>query len=409
MSGRYQRSTYKLIDQLLSTSHPSALQMLRTLVHEIVGDDRFVVTGGRVWELDPLDDVYTLRYQEGEVEFLSEGTRRTVADIPAMAMLAKQKTVEVDAVSDTGAPRTYSLIGVGDVQERVAGSLFPYALAFTAQEHSDEFTDTLVVVGSVATTALRTMQATQREHRLQRDLDKAWDIQRGLVPDHAMTFLDYDMYGISVPDAVVGGDYFDYLVSSGDEERLGVVISDAASKGLPAAVQALFVSGAMRMGSGFNVKMSSLVGRLNSLIYETFPLERFVSLFLCELTPSSNGLVLYVNAGHCPPIHFSASSATCHALMPTGGILGIVPDQPFHVENINMAHGDILLLYTDGINEAQNSEGLPFGEVRMRAILEAQHGADARTIALALMDAVTQHSVGALYTDDRTIVVIKRR
>ena len=409
MSGLYQRSTYKLIDQLLSHSHTNALEMLQTLVHEIVGDDRFVVTGGRVWELDSSDDVYTLRYQEGEVEFLSEGTRRSVADIPAMAMLALQRTIEVDAHTDAGIPRTYSLIGVGDVQQRPAGRLFPYALAFTAREHSDAFTDTLVVVGSVATTALRTMLATQREHRLQKDLDKAWEIQRGLVPDHATSFLDFDLYGISVPDAVVGGDYFDYLETTGDEDRLGVVISDAASKGLPAAVQALFVSGAMRMGSGFNVKMSSLIGRLNSLIYDTFPLERFVSLFLCELTPSRNGLVLYVNAGHCPPLHFAAQSGTCTPLLPTGGILGIVPEQPFHVENITMAHGDVLLLFTDGMNEAQNSDGEPFGDARIRALVEAHHQADARSIAIALMDAVTEYSVGSSYTDDRTVVVIKRR
>lgn len=409
MNGRYQRSTYKLIDHLLTNSYANPLDMLRALVHDIVENDRFVVTGGRVWEIDPVDDVYTLRHQEGEVEFLSEGTRRSVADIPAMAMLAATKTVVVDALTDDGSTRTYSLVGVGDVQRRASGKLFQYALAFTAREHNDEFTDTLVVVGSVATTALRSMQATIREHRLQRDLDKAWEIQRGLVPDHATSFREYDLYGISAPDAVVGGDYFDYLASSGDEERLGIVISDAASKGLPAAVQALFVSGAMRMGAGFNIKMSSLVGRLNSLIWETFPLERFVSLVLCELTASSNGLVLYVNAGHCPPLHFKASDGTCHGLQPTGGILGIVEDQPFRVENVNMGHGDILLLFTDGISEAQDAHGTLYSEERLRSFLVSHRDADAKHLALALMDDVAQFSAGAKYTDDRTVVVIKRR
>lgn len=409
MSGRYQRSTYKLIDHLLSNTYTNPLEMLRALVHDIVENDRFVVTGGRVWEIDPAEDVYTLRHQEGEVEFLSEGTRRSVADIPAMAMLAATKTVVVDALTDDGSTRTYSLVGVGDVERRPNGKLYRYALAFTAREHNDEFTDTLVVVGSVATTALRSMQATIREHRLQRDLDKAWEIQRGLVPDHATAFREYDVYGISVPDAVVGGDYFDYLPSSSDEERLGIVISDAASKGLPAAVQALFVSGAMRMGAGFNIKMSSLVGRLNSLIWETFPLERFVSLVLCELTASSNGLVLYVNAGHCPPLHYRAADDACTGLQPTGGILGIVEDQPFYVENVNMGHGDILLLFTDGISEAHDAHGALYGEDRLRAFLAKHHDADAKHLALALVDDVAQYSAGATYTDDRTVVVIKRR
>ncbi|MBU3741162.1 MAG: serine/threonine-protein phosphatase [Candidatus Kapabacteria bacterium] len=409
MSGRYQRSTYKLIDHLLSQTHATPLDMLRSLVHDIVEDDRFVVTGGRIWELDPVDEIYTLRHQEGEVEFLSEGTRRSTTDIPALSMLATTRTVVVDAKTEAGHARTYSMVGVGDLQRRQQGRLFQYALAFTAKEHSDEFTDTLVVVGGVATTALRTMQATQREHRLRRDLDQAWEIQRGLVPDHATTFREYDVYGISSPDAVVGGDYFDYLASPGDDERLSIVVSDAASKGMPAAVQALFVSGAMRMGAGFNIKMSSLVGRLNDLIYDTFPLERFVSLFLCELTSSSNGLVLYVNAGHCPPLHYSAADGTCRGLQPTGGILGIVEEQKFHVENINMDHGDVLLLFTDGISEAQDVHGTIFGEARLRTFLAEHHQSDARQIALALMDDVVTFSAGARYTDDRTVVVIRRR
>jgi sigma-B regulation protein RsbU (phosphoserine phosphatase) len=74
-----------------------------------------------------------------------------------------------------------------------------------------------------------------------------------------------------------------------------------------------------------------------------------------------------------------------------------------------MAHGDVLLLFTDGMNEAQNSDGEPFGDARIRALVEAHHQADARSIAIALMDAVTEYSVGSSYTDDRTVVVIKRR
>lgn len=409
MSGRHQRSTYKLIDSLLSQTHSGDLELLRALVHDIVENERFVVTGGRVWQLDTKDDTYVLRHQEGEMEFLSEGTRRAIDDFPAMAQLPSSKMVIVDGTTDAGDARVYSLVGVGDMVQRASGRLFPYALAFTAREHTDEFNDTLIVVGSAATTAIRNMHAAQREHRIKRDLDKAWEIQRGLVPDHATTYRDYDIFGVSVPDAVVGGDYFDYLRPPGEEEeRFGLVVSDAASKGLPAAVQALFVSGAMRMGSGFNTKMSSLIGRLNTLIYDTFPYERFVSLFYLELTPSSNGLVLFVNAGHCPPIHYIAASGTTQTLQPTGGILGIVEEQPFRVENINMGRGDLLLLYTDGINEAQDKFGNLYGDDRLRTFLAEHHTESSETIARRLLDEIERYSVGARYSDDRTIVVVKR-
>ena len=83
----------------------------------------------------------------------------------------------------------------------------------------------------------------------------------------------------------------------------------------------------------------------------------------------------------------------CNGLQPTGGILGIVEDQPFRVENVNMGHGDILLLFTDGISEAQDAHGALYGEDRLRAFLANHHDADAKHLALALMDEVTQYVV----------------
>ena len=214
--------------------------------------------------------------------------------------------------------RVYSLNGVGEMVQRDVGLLPTYALAFTTLEESEEFIDTMVVVAAAATTALRNRDTDQRDKQLQKDLDKAWEIQKGLVPDHHRSFRDYDIHGVSIPDKVVGGDYFDYLNVSDDDDRLGIVISDAASKGLPAAVQALFVSGALRMGISFETKMSALVSRLNQLIYDTFPLERFVSLFYAEVMDSETGLILYVNAGHCSPLHLRRRRGTGNEPRSTG-------------------------------------------------------------------------------------------
>jgi sigma-B regulation protein RsbU (phosphoserine phosphatase) len=267
----------------------------------------------------------------------------------------------------------------------------------------------MVVIGAAATTALRNMAQSHRETQLRRDLDQAWEIQRGLVPDHATTFRDYDIYGISIPDSVVGGDYFDYLHTPDDDDRLGIVVSDAASKGLPAAVQALFVSGAVRMGISFNTKITSLIARLNALLYETFPLERFVSLFYCELTPSANGLVLYANAGHCPPVLYHSSTASSTLLQPTGGILGIVEEQYVGVENVNMQPGDVLVLYTDGITEAQDRNGTIYGEARLQNLVSQASGASSYHIAMAILEDVQQFASGSAYSDDQTLVVIKRQ
>ncbi|MBS1561320.1 MAG: serine/threonine-protein phosphatase [Bacteroidetes bacterium] len=411
ISGLHQRSTYKLIDKLLSAQFKTPFDLLSSLVRDIVESSELVMTGGRVWELEPDADAYALRYQIGEIEFLSEGTRRTVEEMPAMASLVSKKSIIAEAPEeDERGKRVYSLTGVGDVVKRPSGKLYTYALAFTAHDLNEEFYDTMIVIGSAASTALRNMSAAAHERKLRKDLDQAWEIQRGLVPDHETTFRDYDIYGVSLPDSVVGGDYFDYLRASEEEtDRLGLVISDAASKGLPAAVQALFVSGALRMGIGYNTKMSALIGRLNTLIYDTFPYERFVSLCYCELTHSENGLVLYLNAGHCPPIHFQAATNTTELLQPTGGILGIVEDQPFRVENINMKPGDVLLMYTDGITEGQNAHNEQFGEARLIEFVKEAGRKPADEIAKLLLERVQTFTIGSAYTDDKTLIVIKRR
>jgi phosphoserine phosphatase RsbU/P len=407
-----QRTIYKLVDALLETTVEDPIDMLSSLVQYLVDNDRTVMTGGRVWELDPTDHSYVLRSQYGELESLDLGSRRHLEEMPATLSASNRSSMATAPIDVPGrGMRTYSLIGVGDPDLRDESPLHPYALAFTTTEQSEEFIDTMLVVASAATTALRNRTQRERDTRMQRDLDQAWQIQHGLVPNHQRSFRDYDLHGISIPDRVVGGDYFDYLGSTEVEDRLGVVISDAASKGLPAAAQALFVSGAMRMGMSFETKMSSLIARLNQLIYTTFPNERFVSLFYAELMPSSSGLVLYVNAGHCPPLlleRHPEGGFRRRELQPTGGILGIIEDQTYTVENINLLPGSILLLYTDGITEAQNSHGELYGEQRLWSLLEQHASATSQAIAQAILDDVTQFAVHAVYTDDKTLVVIKR-
>ena len=374
-----QRTIYKLVDALLATKVEDPISMLSELVRYLVDNSRMVMTGGQVWELEPTSDRYILRYEYGDVDELGESPTDTA-----------------------------SFTGVGELETRDQGPLPPYGLAFTTYERSDEFKETMMVVAAAATTALRNKDTAQRDKEMMRDLDQAWQIQHGLVPDHHVQFREYDIFGISLPEKIVGGDYFDYVRVPDEEDRLGIVISDAASKGLPAAAQALFVSGALRMGVSFQTKMSALVSRLNQLIYDTFPLERFVSLFYCEIMSSASGLVLYVNAGHCPPLLRRAEDGGRRTLEPTGGILGIVEDQSFTVENVNMGPGDVLVLYTDGITEAQNGHAELYGEDRLWDIIDQHAHGTAEDISQAILDSVMTFSEDANYSDDKTLVVIKR-
>ncbi|MFW5662993.1 MAG: PP2C family protein-serine/threonine phosphatase, partial [Bacteroidota bacterium] len=159
----------------------------------------------------------------------------------------------------------------------------------------------------------------------------------------------------------------------------------------------------------FAPKISHLFSRLNTLICDTFPFDDFVTLFFCELTESSKGLVLYANAGHISPIQYSRESDSFQHLPPTGGLLGIIRDQKFKVENASMQPGDILILFTDGITETQNKNGEFFGEEPIFDIVRKNKKRPPKEIAALIIEAVEKFSIESTYTDDKTIVVIKKK
>ncbi len=407
-----QRQIYRIVDKLASGKYANEVELLTSVMREIVGRADIEITGGRIWELDTTDDTYILRYQHGSLDDIPEEYSINVCDYPLFGQLAYKRTImeyETDAVLRERGVHLYSATGVGEIIKRKSGKFYKYVLAFNTAELSDKFYDVINIISSAVGIRLRDLERQHEHQILEKDLNQAWEIQRSLLPDHETIFHDYHIFGISVPDRVVGGDYFDYLKPASDyEKRLSIVISDAASKGLPAAIQALFVSGAVRMGVSFDTKIAALISRLNTLIYDTFPYERFVTLFYCELTTSENGLVLYANAGHNSPIHYRAKTRDFFMLPSTGSLLGLVPNQRFGIENINMRHGDVLLLYTDGIVEAQNKTGKLFGESRLKGILRKHHKESAKDIAYLCIEEVQKFSIGGEYSDDKTLVVIKR-
>ncbi len=408
-----QRELFCLLDQLTATSVRSPEDLLRFLVRQIVDHPDLQITGGRIWKLDPPNRQYVLLYQYGNVQKIPEDYALPLAHSRSFREIVQHRVVvrkETHQTLRRSGIHLYSAAGVGKLIRIGKEKFFEYVLAFNAPKIDQEFYFLLNVIRNIANVRLRELEAQQEQEIIEKDLRQAREIQQKLLPDHEATFADYEVFGVSVPDRVVGGDYFDYFYPSEDpEDRIGIVISDAASKGLPAAIQALYVAGALRMGVAFYAKMSALIARLNDLLCRMFHDERFVTLFYCELTASKKGLVLYVNAGHTQPIHYRAQQKQTVLLDVTGGVLGVVPKQRFQVENINMRPGDFLVMYTDGISEARDAQGNFFGEERIRQLVEQHSHLSAREMAYKILEAVQQFSAGARYTDDRTVVVVKRK
>ncbi|MCL4510210.1 MAG: serine/threonine-protein phosphatase [Bacteroidetes bacterium] len=406
-----QRQLFHTIEKTASKDYRSDEELLQNVVQEIISTDQIRIRGGRIWKLIPRKNAYILVKQMGQVKSIADNFTIKVSEYPDSIRIGNQKTVLSSEQNPDLRKRgieNYSATGVGDKTKVKGVPLYQYILAFNSAGDNQELFDTLNVIGSAVTAVLRERHAVARTKQLEQDIDKAREIQRIILPEHEQKYGSFLIFGVSVPERVVGGDFFDYLPAGEEGERLGVAIGDAASKGLSAAVEALYVSGALKMGVELQTNMASLVKKINNLVNWTFSDSRFVTLFYGEFTDGKSGLFLYVNAGHNQPLFFKRSKSEVTQLSTTGPALGIAPNARYQVGNVNFEKGDILLLYTDGISEATDSNFGFFGEERLKNKLIELSDLEPRKICYELLEEVQKFSVSSAYADDKTLVVIKR-
>ena len=149
--------------------------------------------------------------------------------------------------------------------------------------------------------------------------------------------------------------------------------------------------------------------RLNELVNKIFADDKFASLFYGELSPDKSGLFLYANAGHNPPFFLAAETDEIKNLDPTGPVLGPTPHGKYTVENINFNKNDILLIYSDGVTEAADENFELYGEQRLMEVLKASKEKTPREITYAILEDVIKFSKNGKYSDDKTLVVIKKK
>jgi sigma-B regulation protein RsbU (phosphoserine phosphatase) len=281
-------------------------------------------------------------------------------------------------------------------------------LALNGDKIDETFLLNLNMIATALTSKIKQGRSSESVNYLKADIDKARQLQKSILPEHEYSFHDYELYGITQPAEIVGGDFFDYLEHSADGDRLGVAIGDAASKGVGASAEAMYISGALRMASSFEIKIASLMKRMNQLVNKIFEDDKFTSLFYGELTTHSGGLFLYANAGHNPPVFVKSETNRVEFLNPTGPVLGPAPNASYHIESINFSVGDVLLLFSDGITEAANRNFKQYGESRLSSKLKELKNLSSKEIAVAILDDVLSFSKNGKYSDDITLVVVKK-
>ncbi len=406
-----QHKLFNTIRSLTEERSSSDEQLLGHVLENIIQNEEIPIRGGRVWKLDTASGSYRLVRQYGEIEKIDRSFRLRVMEYPVFLQLPKRGTIvgrETNRYLRKKGIRMYSATGIGEKIPWKNYLLFQYVFGINSDYLKQDMTYALNIIGSALTTALRNRRIESKARLLEADLDKARIIQQSILPAHELRFANYDLYGASIPDRIVGGDFFDYLQISDDKDRLGVVIADAASKGLSAAAQALYVSGALRMGVNYHTKISTLISRVNHLVNRAFATEQFISMVYLELLSSNNGLVLYVNAGHSTPLLLRAGSDQVDRLPATGQILGPFPGEKYAAEFTLMQRGDLLLLYTDGIVEARNETQEMFGDHRLVQILREQRSLPPKGICQHILQDVQTFGKLHEFADDKTLVVIKR-
>lgn len=239
---------------------------------------------------------------------------------------------------------------------------------------------------------------------LKGDLEIARQIQFGLLPFAPYAVGTLRVQAAMRPANTVGGDYFD-VVELG-EGRVALVIGDVAGKGMPAALLMALLQGSLRTLATAGLRGAALVTRLNQHLSANIPANRLVTLFYAE-TATAGGPLEYVNAGHNPPLVLR-QDGSIESLGSTGVALGIVPDAAFEVGEARFDAGDRLLLYTDGIVEAENTQDQEFGETRLRTFFGVHRAASDTALIEGLIAAVLAHAGPVRPRDDMTVLLAGR-
>jgi sigma-B regulation protein RsbU (phosphoserine phosphatase) len=406
-----QRKLYKTVETIANRKFASENEMLVEVLNQIVENEQIGVTGGRVWKLNQRKEAYELLYQTGTIDKIDEKFELKLATYPLFDLVAKERTILGDETNEVLREKgifKYSASGVGEKFKIDSKTYYEYLLALNSNFINEDFRITLNIISAALTSQIKQKRYKVNAKELKAGLDKARELQKSILPEHEYKFHDYTVFGVSQPAEIVGGDFFDYLEIGDEHERIGVAVGDAASKGVSAAAEAMYTSGALRMASNFELKIAPLMKRMNQLVNKIFADDKFVSLFYGELSTNKGGLFLYSNAGHNPPFFVKSISNEILHLDPTGPVLGPAPNAKYTVENINFEPGDVLLIYTDGITESANLEFEAYGEERLKKCFEKGRNLSPKEICYAILEDVLKFSTDGKYADDKTLVVIKR-
>ncbi len=293
-----------------------------------------------------------------------------------------------------GRERSFGVLAVAD--REVRGGLAP----FSSQDV--ETLTLLAAQGGLAFSAIVAHRQRVAQERLERELALAAAVQQHLLPRLPDFLLGWQLAGFSMPSRHVGGDLFDFF-PAGNEALLALF--DVSGKGVPAALLAASLQGALRVAAQQASSLRELAKTLDGHLATLWAAHQFATAFFFKLR--ADGAASYLGAGHMPAIVVGTCGET-RLLYAQGPPLGLVPNPWFEEDTLVLQPGETMVVATDGIVEATDPHGEEFGLARLRTLVAQNPDVSPGELARNVLDAVREFARGEPVSDDFTFVAVRR-
>jgi sigma-B regulation protein RsbU (phosphoserine phosphatase) len=286
-------------------------------------------------------------------------------------------------------------LGCLAVSDKLSGYRLNYEDVTTISTIADQL--------SLAITTSRLYQESLAKQRLDEEMNFARAIQQQLLPRQFPKGVNYEFSAYSDPSLQVGGDYFDFINTP--RGTCAVVIADASGKGMPAALLISQIQAAVRTEVRHDVPLAQMLSNVNELVQQDEAWDKFATLFFADLDPRDLTL-RYSNAGHNYPILVSEKNGV--KFLDEGGLLlGAFGGVSYQQGEVQLERNDVLLFYTDGLNEAVDGNDEQYGERRVLEMLKKHKHLSAGEIQKQIIEDVRSYAITSELQDDMTIIVLK--
>jgi serine phosphatase RsbU (regulator of sigma subunit) len=342
------------------------------------------------------------------------------ADAPFLRQLAEQgRAWDVPPQESPDYPNPFPLAALSPEclvpllarDARLVG-LFALGQALSEEPYSREDKRLLESVAGQAAAALENLRLAERiadrmeaERRASHEIKIARDVQARLFPQSAPPLTTMEYAGSCIQARQVGGDYYDFLDLG--SSHVAFVLADISGKGIAGAL--LMANLQANLRSRYAVALDDLprlLKSVNQLFLENSPEDRYATLFLAVYDDKVRKLT-YANCGHNPPLVFRGSGAV-ERLAATASVIGLFSPWQCETRVCDLMPGDVLVIYTDGVTEAEDASGAEFGEARLAETVRKNGGATPAELLVHIQEAVQNFSAGE-QSDDLTLVVARVR